>query len=174
MVGGSPPESQRVPPGQLDRVQPNGSAIVALDKLTGIVRYKTGDDLASYASLKLATIDGRRWCFAFCRGGLLAFEPMTGKIDFHYPWRDAQLESVNASMPVVAGNEVFISECYGVGSSLLRVQPGTHEVVWKDDPRKRDKAMMTHWMTPVYENGYLYGSSGRHENATLRCIEWAT
>ena len=41
------------------------------DKLTGRVKYKLGDDLASYASLKLATIAGRRWCFALCREGLL-------------------------------------------------------------------------------------------------------
>jgi outer membrane protein assembly factor BamB len=175
MVGGSPPESQRVAPGQLDRVESNGTAIVAFDKRTGDVKYKIGDDLASYASLKLATIDGRRWCFAFCRGGLLAFEPATGKIDFRYPWRDEQLESVNASMPVVAGNEVLISECYGVGSSLLRVQPGKFEIVWKDDRRKRDKALMTHWMTPIYDSGYLYGCSGRHPHeATLRCLEWKT
>jgi hypothetical protein len=30
-------------------------------------------------------------------------------------------------------------------------------------------------MAPVYEDGFLYGSSGRHtETATLRCIEWKT
>jgi outer membrane protein assembly factor BamB len=175
MVGGSPSESHKIAPGQLDRVQPNGSGIVALDKLTGEVKYKIGDELASYASLKLATIDGRRWCLAFCRGGLLGFEPATGKIDFHYPWRDTQLESVNASLPVVAGDEVLISECYGIGSTLLQVAPGKHEIVWKDDARKRAKAMQTHWMTPVHEGGYLYGSSGRHtETALLRCIEWKT
>jgi outer membrane protein assembly factor BamB len=175
MVGGSPPESKKVSPGQLDKVDPNGSGIVALDKLTGEVKYKIADELASYASLRLAMIDGRRWCFAFCRGGLVAFEPGTGKIDFHYPWRDKQLESVNASMPVVVGDEVLISETYGIGSSLLKVSPGKYEVVWKDDDRKRAKAMQTHWNTPIYEAGHLFGCSGRHtENATLRCIEWNT
>jgi hypothetical protein len=34
---------------------------------------------------------------------------------------------------------------------------------------------MCHWMTPVYHDGYVYGSSGRHEdNAELRCVELAT
>ena len=175
MVGGSPPESHLVGRGALDRVEPNGSGIVALDKLTGAVRYKFGDELASYASLKLATIGDRRWCFAFCRGGLLGFDPASGKQDFHYPWRDKGLESVNASMPVVAGDEVFISETYGPGSTLLKVAPGKHEVIWRDDERKRDRAMQTHWNTPVYVDGFLYGSSGRHEyTAELRCIEWQT
>ncbi|HEX5106443.1 MAG TPA: PQQ-binding-like beta-propeller repeat protein, partial [Pirellulaceae bacterium] len=123
MVGGSPEESQRLPPGALDRVIPNGTAIVAFDKFTGRVKYKLGDDLASYASLKLATINGRRWCFAFCREGLLGFEPASGQLDFHYPWRARILESVNASMPVVVDDEVFISETYGPGSTLLKVAP---------------------------------------------------
>ena len=175
MIGGSPPESLAVPPGQLDRVFGNGTAVVAFDKRTGEVKYKLSDELASYASLKLATIDGRRWCFAFCRGGLVGFEPATGKVDFEYPWRAVMLESVNAAMPVVVGDEVFISETYGVGSTLLKVAPGKHEVVWSDDAKKRAKAMQTHWNTPVYRDGYLYGSSGRHpENAELRCIEWQT
>ena len=35
--------------------------------------------------------------------------------------------------------------------------------------------MQTHFNTPIYLDGYLYGSSGRHPNtAELRCIEWAT
>ena len=175
MVGGSPPESQRIPSGQLNLVEPIGTGIVAFDKRTGAVKYKLADELASYASLKLATIDQRRWCFAFCRGGLVGFDPTSGQLDFHYPWRDRGLESVNAAMPVVAGNEVFISETYGPGSSLLRVAPGKHEVVWKDDDRRRDKAMQTHWNTPIEVNGFLYASSGRHtENAELRCIEWKT
>jgi hypothetical protein len=139
------------------------------------VKYKITDELASYASLKLATIGERRWCFAFCRGGLVGFDPADGKVDFHYPWRDPNLESVNAAMPVVVGDEVLISETYGPGSTLLRVSPGKYEVVWRDDPRKRDKAMQTHWNTPIHVDGYLYGSSGRHsENAELRCIEWKT
>jgi len=175
MVGGSPAASQQVPPGALDRVDPNGSGIVAFDKRTGAVKYKLGDELASYASLKLATIGERRWCFAFCRGGLLGFEPASGKVDFHYPWRANILESVNASVPVVAGDQVFISETYGPGSTLLKVAPGKHEVVWQDDENKRGRAMQTHWNTPVYLDGFLYASSGRHEyTAELRCIEWKT
>ncbi|MGI8980356.1 MAG: PQQ-binding-like beta-propeller repeat protein [Pirellulaceae bacterium] len=175
MVGGSPPASQRVPPGQLDRVEGNGSGIVAFDKHTGKVRYKITDELASYSSLKTATIAGRRWGFAFCRGGLVGFEPATGKVDFHYPWRDESLESVNASVPVVHDNQVFISETYGIGSSLLEVAPGTHKLLWKDDENKRAKAMQAHWNTPIYHDGYLYGCSGRHlSNADLRCIDWKT
>jgi outer membrane protein assembly factor BamB len=174
-IGGSPPESRRAPPGRLDLVKGNGSGIVAFDKLTGAVKYKITDELAGYATPKLATIGSRRWCFAFARGGLVGFEPGSGKVDFHFPWRAELLESVNASDPVVVGDRVFISETYGPGSALLQVRPGEAEVVWSDAEKRRDKAMQTHWNTPIYHERYLYASSGRHtENAELRCIEFAT
>ncbi len=175
MVGGSPTEDSQKYRGRLDQVHPNGSGVVALDKMTGEVVYQTGDELASYASLKLATIAGRRWCLALARGGLFGFDPATGKIDFHYPWRAKTLESVNASTPVVVGDQVFISETYGPGSSLLRVRPGGFDEIWRDPLRSRERAMQTHWNTPIYHEGYLYGCSGRHtHNALLRCIEWKT
>jgi len=175
MVGGSPVASQSIPPGQLDLVKSNGTAVVALNKYTGKEQYKFGDDLASYASPQLATIDGRRWCFVFARQGLIGFEPQSGIMDFQYPWQAAILEAVNASSPVVVGAEVLISETYGPGSSMLRVKKGDAEVIWKDSPTSRDKSMQAHWNTPIYVDGYLYGCSGRHtRDAELRCIDWKT
>ena len=172
MVGGSPPGSPNMYSG---RVKGNNSGIVAFNKYTGQVRYKITSELAGYSSPVLATIGGRQWCFLFMRGGLVGFEPSGGKVDFHYPWRSPKLESVNASNPVVVGDRVFISECYGPGSSLLAVRPGGYDVVWKDDPRQRHRAMQTHWNTPIHHQGYLYGSSGRNTpEAELRCIELAT
>jgi len=175
VVGGSPPESQNFGAASLDRVKGNGSGIVAFDKYTGEVRYKITDELAGYASPVMATIDGRRWCFAFVRGGLVGFEPSTGKVDFHFPWRAKILESVNASNPVVVGNRVLLSETYGPGSVLLEVEPGACEVIWSDEKKGRNKSLQTHWNTAVHHDGYLYGSSGRHTNeAELRCVELAT
>jgi len=175
MVGGSPEDDQRIPPGQLDRVSPNGSAVVAFDKFTGEVRYKSGNDLASYASLRLTTIEDRPWCLAFCRGGLLGLDAATGRVDLEFPWRSKILESVNASTPVVSGNQIFISETYGIGSALLEISGGKERVVWQDDDRRRDKSFKAHWNTPILVDGYLYGCSGRNPpDAEQRCIEWKT
>jgi outer membrane protein assembly factor BamB len=172
-VGGSPESDKNTPPGRLDLVSGNGSAVVAFDKRTGEVKYQTGDELASYAVPVFATVGDRRWGFVFARGGLVGFEPQTGKLDFHFPWRARVLESVNASNPVVIGDQVFLSECYGPGSALLRVKRGGYDVVWDDaDKRPRDKSLQTHWNTPIHIDGYLYASSGRHTHeAELRCIE---
>ena len=175
-VGGSPPESRQEPPGRLDQVTSNGSGVVALDKRTGKVKYELGDELASYSSPVLATIDGRPWCFVFARGGLLGFDPTAGTVDFHFPWRAANLESVNAANPVVVGGRVFVSETYGPGSAQVKVRPGGYDVVWSDSKNRRDKSLQAHWNTPIYHAGYLYGSSGRHDDARteLRAIEWDT
>lgn len=169
-VGGSPPGSPKIHSGE---VKGNGSGIVAFDKRTGDVRYSVTDGLASYASPRLATIGGRRWGFVFDRGGLVGFEPATGKVDFYFPWRARILESVNAAMPVVVGDTVFITESYGPGGALLKVRSGGYDVVWKD-PR-RPKSMASHWSTPIYHRGHLYGSSGQSSGeAELRCLEHAT
>lgn len=171
-VGGSPPGSGRAP---TMRQKGNGTGVVAFDKKTGAVRYRITDELASYASPVLATIAGRRWCFVFARGGLVGFEPSSGKVDFQFPWRARVLESVNASDPLVIGDRIFITETYGPGSAFLKVDPGAANVIWSDAARRLDKAMQCHWMTPIHVDGYVYGSSGRHtEEAELRCIELAS
>ncbi|MCC6493592.1 MAG: PQQ-binding-like beta-propeller repeat protein [Pirellulales bacterium] len=233
-IGGSPAGSPPDVYAAGGRVVGNGTGVVAFDKLTGAIRWQATDELASYASPVIAPLGnaGQPWCFVFARGGLLGFDPASGAQRFHFPWRAAKLESVNASSPVVVGDEVFISESYGPGSALVRVKPDgpqspgaadappspagddsdadddygagpaggaesasktaspgaktspladlsasshAYEVVWKDDPRRREKAMELHWNTAVFHEGHLYGSSGQHGGAAeLRCIEWAT
>ena len=79
MVGGSTAESQTAGRFNQDRVIGNGAGVVAFDKRTGAVKYAINDELASYTTPRLATIAGRRWCFVFARGGLIAFEPRSAK-----------------------------------------------------------------------------------------------
>ncbi len=175
MVGGSP-QDNKIRAGALDEAVPNGNAIVALDKATGDVIYELGDDLASYTAIKLVKREDRDWAFAWARKSLIAFDPNSGEIDFEFPWRARTLESVNASTPVVFDDHVFISECYSIGSVLLKFGDDLedkHQIVWKDEGR--NKSMMTHWNTAIYDRGFLFGSSGRHPNgATLRCIDAKT
>jgi outer membrane protein assembly factor BamB len=174
-IGGSPPGEPEDIYAARGNVRGNGTGVVAFDALTGKVRWTATNELASYASPVTTVIDGRPWCFVFARGGLVALDPRTGKVDFEYPWRAQLLESVNAASPVVVGSEVFISETYELGSALLRVRPGGYDVIWKDDSRRRNKAMELHWNTPIHHAGFLYGSSGRHGgSAELLCIEWST
>ncbi|MCG9131666.1 PQQ-like beta-propeller repeat protein [Candidatus Poribacteria bacterium] len=174
-MGGSPPGSPKDIWGANGRPASNGSGIVAFNKHTGEVVYQIADELASYASPIFTTIDDRRWGFALLRGGLVGFEPQTGEIDFHYPWRHPKIESVNASSPVIADDHVFISESYGIGSSVVKVHPGGYEVVWKDRASRRNKSLELHWNTAIHHEGYLYACSGQRPNgAELRCVALKT
>ncbi len=173
-VGGSPKGPKVRTLDDFANLKGAGSGVVAFDKRTGQVKYRIADELASYSSPVLATIANRRWCFVFARGGLIGFEPASGKVDFHFPWRAEEIESVNASNPVVIGDKVFITETYGPGGALLKVRPGGYDLVWTESKRVR-KHMQCHWMTPIHHDGHLYGCSGRHDrNAELRCLELAT
>jgi len=187
MVGGSPESDRQWPPGALDRVSAAGSAMVAVDLETGETQMSIGDDLASYSSPIIATIardpldpnsQKSPVGLAFCRQGLLAFDPQTGRQHFHFPFRSRLLESVNAATPIVRNNQVLLSETYGVGSVLLELNPtdlADPRVVWQDDPGQRDQSLQAHWNTPVYHQGYVYASSGRDSgNADLRCVQWGT
>ena len=158
----------------LQNAKGNGSAIVAFDKKTGKEVYRTSDELASYSSPIVTNVGDRRLGLYFARGGLIGFDPKTGKTDFRFPWRAKVLESANASNPVVVGDTVLISECYGPGAALLKVTPGKCEAVWSDKDKDREHSLACHWNTPIHVDGYVYGSSGRHEDADLRCVELAT
>jgi len=169
LIGGSPPGSPDVGSGD---VRGNGSGIVAFDKRSGALKYKVTDELASYSSPMTATIGGRRWGFVYTRGGLVGFDPATGKVDFNYPWRARSIPTVNICNPVVAGDLVLVSEAYGVGSSVVKVRPGGYDVVWSDG-RKRDRSLMAYWNTPIHVDAHFYGSNGM-SGEDLRCIEAAS
>jgi outer membrane protein assembly factor BamB len=178
MIGGSPPESRLVPPGQLDRVVANGSGIVAFDKATGEVRYQTINDLASYSSPTMAMIAEKPVAIALMRSGLFAFDPQDGTELWSFPWRARKLESVNASTPVITAEGILITEAYGPGGALLPLRPGQEDPVnrvpiWQDSNR-REKALACHWNTPIVIDGFAYGCSGEKKStAELRCVRVA-
>src|SRR6185295_11630549 len=78
---------------------------------------------------------------------------------------------VNASTPLVIGNQVLVSECYGAGGALLDVAPdlSSCKPAWTND------AFGTHFMTAVHKDGYLYGVDGHGPNdAFLVCVDLKT
>jgi outer membrane protein assembly factor BamB len=157
---------------------PHGPCVAAFSKKTGEMVWGAGDLWGpSYASPIPALVQGRRRVFVFAggesnppTGGLLVVDPLLGRTEFSYPWRSKSYESVNASCPVIIGNQVFISASYRTGSALLEILPdGSHKVVWTT------KELGLHWNTPIYRDGYLYGFDGRNEpDAALACLDVKT
>lgn len=175
-VGGSPVEDQQIAPGRLDRVIPNGSALVAFDLDSGKEIWRCGDDLASYSSPRTMQIGSKTIVLLLARDHLLAVDPAVGKVLWKQYHRAEILESVNAMIPVVDGDQVFISECYQVGSLMMQVSLDGAQKVWQDPPRdRRSQSMRCHWSTPILVDGFLYGCSGRNNpDSDFRCVEFKT
>jgi outer membrane protein assembly factor BamB len=149
---------------------PNGAGLVAFDARDGKVLWTATNDDAGYSSPIAATIDGVRSILCFTRAGLVAADPASGKIRFQFPWRSRTNASVNAAVPSVSGNMVFLSASYGTGAVLLRISGNQIEKVWSSDD-----ALSSHYASSVQKDGYLYGFHGRQEyGQSLRCVELQT
>ena len=157
---------------------PGGPCVAAFDANTGKLLWGAGDEWGpSYASPVAASVRGKRRVFVFAggesrppTGGLLCIDPANGHVDFSFPWRGNTRESVNASSPVVIGNQVFISECYGAGGTMLDIFPDL-----SCKPAWTNPAFGTHFMTAIPRNGCLYGVDGHGpQDAFLCCVNAKT
>ena len=175
-VGGSREGASPAAPERLDLVKGLDSGLVAFDLDTGAEVWRATNQLASYSVPVLATIGGRPLILAWMRDDLVAVEPATGKLLDRFRWRSDELFSVVAASPVVSGDQILLSECYGPGSVLLEVEKESFRELRRDRPGARPRqALKTHWNTPVLQDGYVYGSSGRNAgDAQLVCVNWNT
>ncbi len=166
---------------------PGGPCVASFDLATGRTEWEAAAGEGkigwgpSYASPIPATVYGKRRVFVFAggetgpheavSGGLVCLDPENGHVDFTFPWRGTRRESVNASSPLVLGDQgqyVLVSECYGSGGVLLEVQKDfTARPIWKNE------SFGTHFMTAIAKDGCLYGVDGHGpQDAYLVCVEF--
>lgn len=148
------------------------SGIVAFDKDTGKVLWKAVDDEPSYSSPSAATIGGQRLAFVLTRAHFVGLDPANGKVHFQLPFRPPVQASVTGALPLVIGEQVFISAAYDLGAALLRFKDGQPEKVWSGDEQ-----LTLQFTTAVHRDGFLYGLHGRHDfpgGTELRCVELKT
>ncbi len=136
----------------------SGAGIVAFDKDTGRTLWQTGDDEASYSSPVEAEIDGERRIVFFTREGLVVLEPEDGAEVDRVRWRSRSRASVNAAMPTVVGDLVFLTASYGTGAVALERTDGAFKELWSGED-----GITAHYATPVQKGGALYGFHGRQE-----------
>ena len=179
-VGGSEAGSAPPAPERLDLVRGVDSGVVAFDLSDGSEVWRTSSELASYSSPVLTSFAGRPRLLCWLREHLLAIDPATGRETGSFRWRADELFSVNASNPVVIGEQVLLSETYGPGGVLLGVtstpRGDTFTPVWTSPKGARpDSTLKAHWATPVVHEGHLYGTSGRNiGDARLVCVDLMT
>jgi outer membrane protein assembly factor BamB len=151
-----------------------GQAMLAFDKSTGAVVWKTGDDLMTHATPVVASIQGVRQVIFLMQSGLVSLEAATGKPlwRFAFPYRVA-----TGCSPVVCGDIVFCTAGYDVGGAACQISKSSDAFEAKELWRiKGNAAVACLWSTPVCKDGYLYGMMSFKKFATgpLKCVELKT
>ncbi len=145
----------------------SGHALIAFDKTSGEVAWKTGSDERGNSSPIIATIGQTRQAVFFTGYGLIAVAPQNGRVLWKYPYITPQ--HISLATPVfISPNRFFISSSEGLGGTVVEVTATDkgYEVaeVW------RNHNMQNHSATSIYYQGYLYGFDG----STLKCLDAET
>jgi len=129
-----------------------GAAVVALNKNTGDLIWKSQNDRAGYSSAIAFEIGGTHALALLTGEAAIGLDAKDGALLWRYP-RVAN-RVANVATPVAHDGYVFFSSDYGTGCVLLK--PGadgkTAEVYFNRD-------MRNHYTTSVLVDDYLYGFS---------------
>ncbi|HUS47482.1 MAG TPA: PQQ-binding-like beta-propeller repeat protein [Phycisphaerae bacterium] len=139
--------------------------VVALNKTSGEVIWKTPGHKAGYATPAPITVDGKKLLATFNADGLALLELASGKELRLYPWKTSY--DVNAPRPIYVDGKVFICSGYGKGCGLVDVK--AERMVYQK------KIMASHFTTPILYKGLLYGIGGQAgAKAGVVCLDPAT
>jgi outer membrane protein assembly factor BamB len=151
-----------------------GQAMLAFDKATGAVVWKTGDDQMTHATPVIADILGVRQIVYMMQSGLQALDPESGKALWSFPFT---YRTATGCSPVVCGDIVFCSAGYDVGGAACQLtRTGTTfeaKELWRI---KGNAGVADLWSTPVCKDGYLYGmiTFKKFANGPLKCVDLKT
>lgn len=145
----------------------NSNAVLAFDKKTGALIWKSQTDEPGYSSPIAITVNGIRQIIVLSGTMLFSLSPADGKLYWKYPWKTDYF--VNAAVPIfIAPDKIFISTGYSSGAALLRINASktgvTVQELWLS------KGLKNHFNSSVLHAGHIYG----FDNAILKCIDAAT
>lgn len=127
------------------------ASLVAFDKKTGKVLWKSGDDEAAYSSLMVGTLAGVRQVLAFNADALVGADAETGKPLWRVPLKTNAKR--HAATPVIFGDHVVVnSHTFGVACFKIAKDTGgiTATQAWINKDAKINLA------TPVLIDGHFY------------------
>ena len=138
-------------------VTPGGknAAIVALDKKTGSVIWKSQSDRPGYSSGVYTELGGIPEAIFFTESRALGVDVRNGNLLWEYS--QASNRTANCATPIVSGNYVFLSSDYGTGCALLALVPTEGKIKAREVYFNQE--MKNHHSSSVLVEGTLYGFS---------------
>ncbi len=131
------------------------AGVAALNRRTGETIWTGGgSEVPGYATPVIATLQGRKQYVVFTSASLIGVDAAGGQLLWRVPWKTGS--DVNAAMPIVGGNFIFITSGYKHGCGLIEITPQGPVVHWTNT------LITSHFSSPIYY-GYVYGTgdSGR-------------
>jgi outer membrane protein assembly factor BamB len=149
-------------------VTPGGpeAAIVALDKKTGNLMWKSQSDPAAYSSPIAAEVGGIRQIIVFTSDGVVGLRPNNGALLWRY--NRVANRTANIATPIFQNGFVFVSSAYGTGCALLKLTAEGGTVKATEVYFSRE--MQNHYSTSVVVGESAYGFS----NAILTAMNLET
>jgi outer membrane protein assembly factor BamB len=132
-----------------------GASVVAFDRNTGEVRWKTADAFEnSYSTPRILSVDGEEQLVAFMRQNVIGLSPSTGELKW-----SVEHEGANVSMPVMLDAQNLFVSSPGAGAKGLKItnkEDGTSEVevVWST------RKIQFYHVTTIRNGDWIYGSTG--------------
>jgi len=148
-------------------------SLVAYHLETGEVIWSAGDRRSSYASPVLTELVGEPQILSINEEFITAHRVDNGAVLWEHPWPGNSDANATIPQPVpLAGDRVFLSKGYGVGSSLLQIERDEQKVfqvrpLWQPAIRP---VMKTKMCNVVVRDGFMYGLDG----GIMQCIELET
>jgi outer membrane protein assembly factor BamB len=161
----------------LINVGAEGASIVAFDRKSGEVAWKSQDDKASYSSPIVFTHDGVRQAVFLTAAGLVSVNPADGKLWWRYPLVDKLLES--STTPTKVGDYI-IGSSITFGSACLQLQKTDGKPGWKEVWQNPD--LTCYFSTPLAAGpdllymvtGKIPGLLQKPPGATLHALDVKT
>jgi len=151
-------------------VLPGGTraaSVVAYDKATGNVVWKSLDDEQGYTSPMLVTLGGMRQLLVVSGSRAVGLTVDAGQLLWQYPW--STFNGINVSQPIVFTyngiDRVFLSASYGRGAAVFELtRHGDRfeaKTVWEN------QRMKNKFSSSVLHNGFIYGL----DESILACLD---
>ncbi len=144
----------------------NQGALIAFDRITGEMKWHTGNDPAGYSTPYPFTFNDNRYIVGFNGESAIVVEAKTGRQVLRIPWQTNY--KVNAAAPIYHDGHLFLTSGYETGCGLFKLAVDGKNLaateVWKS------RVLMNKFQSCILHEGDLYSC----DQKALACVDFRT